>query len=427
MKASGNFFSVSVLLLLLTMLLSCLSWASETEKGITFAEVMLRTARENPLIAAAAWDVKEKDALWKQAKTLPNPVLSLELENFGGSLDTEETKHPELTVTVSQSLDVFGTKWKQGKMAGLSKEMAGLDEENGRLDVLQEVSWFFVCLLGAQAEEEQARDFFRQSREIHVLIKAQVEVGKISPLRLKRAEILLTEAEIELDKAVCQHMTARLRLASLWGGTDSGPAAGRLDRLYVLPDEAVLWERVKGNPDGKQRHLLNRLSRTAVTLEKSRLLPTPEISGGLRKLRGLPGHTFTAALSFQLPLLDWNRGNVRAAQFHLQKEDAQTLAYMRDLEVRFRTLYGQWQSAANETRSLKERVLTAAEVLFQAVMEGYKAGKFSFLEVLEARQALHHSRRAFTAAALNMHGKAIELARLAGTTLDRLLEPVQPF
>ena len=76
---------------------------------------------------------------------------------------------------------------------------------------------------------------------------------------------------------------------------------------------------------------------------------------------------------------------------------------------------------------METKSLAALRQLYDDTLEGYKAGKFSFLEVLDSRQTLIRTKQRYVRALLQFHSTALKLARMAGTTLDKLVGPQKLF
>lgn len=55
--------------------------------------------------------------------------------------------------------------------------------------------------------------------------------------------------------------------------------------------------------------------------------------------------------------------------------------------------YGAFADAYREHQVLKETVLPGAQEAFEVAREGYKAGKFGYLEVLDAQRTLFEARK----------------------------------
>jgi cobalt-zinc-cadmium efflux system outer membrane protein len=67
----------------------------------------------------------------------------------------------------------------------------------------------------------------------------------------------------------------------------------------------------------------------------------------------------------------------------------------------------------------EERILPQAEKALDATEEGHRAGKFSYLDVLDAQQTLEEVRRAHLAALEDLNMQAADLEGITGSPLGR--------
>jgi cobalt-zinc-cadmium efflux system outer membrane protein len=74
------------------------------------------------------------------------------------------------------------------------------------------------------------------------------------------------------------------------------------------------------------------------------------------------------------------------------------------------------QAAAREAAILRDEVLAGASQAFATVQEGYRLGKFPYLDVLDASQVLLDARLQYTAALAALAQARIDTDRLLGAT-----------
>ena len=75
-------------------------------------------------------------------------------------------------------------------------------------------------------------------------------------------------------------------------------------------------------------------------------------------------------------------------------------------------------TAQDNAIALKESIVPTAERAFTIATEGYRQGKFSYLEVLDAQRTLFDARRDLTSALATYHDTTAELDRLTRTAVD---------
>ena len=122
-------------------------------------------------------------------------------------------------------------------------------------------------------------------------------------------------------------------------------------------------------------------------------------------------------VSFPLLFFDRNQGGIREARARLAKAEHERRA----AEVRVLTAlsdaYQRLTSAATGVAVLQNEVLPAAEQAFQATQEGYRQGKFGFLEVVDAQRSFFETRGQYLEALATYHKAVAEIERLSGEGL----------
>jgi cobalt-zinc-cadmium efflux system outer membrane protein len=71
-------------------------------------------------------------------------------------------------------------------------------------------------------------------------------------------------------------------------------------------------------------------------------------------------------------------------------------------------------AALEQEQLIREHVLPAGESAFAAASKGFNAGKFSFLEVLDAQRSYFHAQQQHLRAVSEAHRAAADLAALTG-------------
>jgi len=74
-------------------------------------------------------------------------------------------------------------------------------------------------------------------------------------------------------------------------------------------------------------------------------------------------------------------------------------------------------TAYAEAVALKKEVLPGAQAAFDAAGEGYRLGKFNFLDVLDAQRTLFKAKEQYIMSLAAYHRSAAEVERLVGTPI----------
>lgn len=135
----------------------------------------------------------------------------------------------------------------------------------------------------------------------------------------------------------------------------------------------------------------------------------------MRRYREAGGDTaFLLGLSVPLPVFDRNQGNILRAGAELGRAEAEAERGRLYLDVALADAGRRLEQAWRAADALRRIALPAAREAAAAAREGYAAGKFSLLEVLDAQRALTELREQINAALLEVQQLRADIARLDG-------------
>jgi cobalt-zinc-cadmium efflux system outer membrane protein len=138
--------------------------------------------------------------------------------------------------------------------------------------------------------------------------------------------------------------------------------------------------------------------------------------------RTRPGDTWDHSLVFgasiPLPLFSRNRGRLVEAE-HLAAKASHELRAARSQAFSFvAAVHAEIEAAHAEVVELRDVVLPAAERAYTATLIGFEAGKFPFLDTLDAQRTLFNVESQHIDALANYHRGIAELERLIGAPIS---------
>jgi len=376
----------------------------------------------HPDLAAASWQIRAAEARVLQAGVRPNPELEVEVEEFGGDDDRAGIHAAEITVGLSQEILRAGKLEKRTAVARLEGELAGWDYEATRLDVLTETAKAFTEALAAQERLALMQESVRIGEEVSRVVSRQVQAGKVPPLDENRARVALALHGLERDR-VARDLTAKRRaLAASWGS--SSPQFDELDGSLYDTRPVPAPERVVGllsqNPDLARWAVEMELHRANVDLQRAEASPDVTIMAGVSHFREDGGESFLAGFAIPLPVFDQNIGGIleaRADRNRVREE-------MRAADVRVRAAlsdgYQALAASGQESGTLRDTVLPAAEAAFAAAEKGFRQGKFGYLDVLDAQRTLFDVKQQLIDALAAYHAAVADVERLIGQSLSSI-------
>ncbi|WDT74020.1 MAG: TolC family protein [Candidatus Manganitrophus sp.] len=396
----------------------------EPADTLTLRQALALALMKNPELSAFSSEIRAREAAALQAGRLPNPHLGADMEDIGVGTET--------TLRLSQLIETGGKRAARIEVASLNRDLAGWDYETKRIDVLTRVSQTFIEVLSAQQNITLAEERGRLAEEVARVVSERVRAGKVSPIEETRANVGLSSAKIELERAGRSLDLSRKRLAAAWGNTIPRfeKVAGNLGSLLAIPPVEQLAQRLSQNPDLARWATEISQRQAVIDLERSRTLPDMTLSGGVRRFDETRGdRVCIVGLTIPLPIFNRNQGGIQEAQHRLQRAKQERRAAEVRVATALSEAYRALSRAHSEAQALQEHLLPGAEQAFEAVNEGYRLGKFGLLDVLDAQRTFFSARAQHLRALADYHQAVAEVERLIGEPLDvtRFYSKTDPF
>ncbi|MEN6437787.1 MAG: TolC family protein [Syntrophobacter sp.] len=399
--------------------------APENPTGvITLKQALSLALLGNPELASFSFETRASEAKVLQAGLRPNPEIGVDVEQFGGSGDFKGLKTAQTTVLLSQLIEIGGKRAKRTRVAALEKDLAGWDYETKRLDVLTNVSKSFVEVLSGQELVAQNEELVRLSGQVLNSVSERVKAGKVSPLEETKAGVALSNARIALEQARSNLLAARKRLSATWGGTTPSftKADGDLSVLLPIPSAEELNQLVSQNPDVARWVKEMEQRRAVLESEKAKRIPDITLRGGMQRFNETDDSALVIGMSIPLPIFDRNQGGIRAAQYKLAKAREEARAAEIKAGAGLGEAYQTLSFAYTEAKSINDEVLPAAQRAFVAAGEGYREGKFDFLELLDSQRTLFEAKGKYIQSLSAYHKAKADVERLVGQPLGSVIQ-----
>ena len=438
----------------------------EPTGALTLSNALELALRQSPELAVFEWDSRIAEARRLQASYRPNPELSLEIEGirlwdgsdsnstFGSEREVEEGGAPgfgdaEYTLSISQIIELGGKRMKRIRAAELEGTVFIREYEIARADVLAKVAVLFTDVLGAQERLIIAEQNLSLTQDVVRAISARVTAGQVSPIEEKRATVQVSQARIGVTRERLNLEAARILLAASWASEESvfSRVMGSLKAVPLTKTANELKSIVAQSPD--LTYWISELSRLDSIVELERAQRKPDLgvrvayraqsldsrstrrydTGLSPSFQGSGRSGFsdsredTFILEFSLPLnfFNKNQGRIREAEYQIRKANANRRATELEIRTRIDSIFAGLQAAREEVRGLKEEVVPGAASAYEDTNTGYIAGKFRYLDVLDAQRTLIEVRGQYVDALVRFHQQRIILERLAGVDISASL------
>ncbi len=394
---------------------------SEPTGDLTLREALSLALLQNPAIKAFAFEVRAREAAVLQASLLPNPELGAIVENFGNSA-LQGFDSTTITLQLSQLIELGGKRAARTEATQLARDRAGWDYERERIKVLTKTHNAYVEVLGAQGRTALSKQVMDLAEEVAAAATKRVMAGKVSPVEETKAGVATASVRIELTRAEHELEAARARLAATWGSTAPRfkRARGVLEAVLPIPSLAELMERLRHNPELARWATEIAERQAVIALEETRAIPDLTASFGVRRFEEPGDDALVAGISLPLPVFNRNQGAILEAQRRLTKAEEERRAAEVRVATALSSAYQTLAGAHGEVIALKAQVLPGAQSAFEAASKGYRLGKFSLLDVLDAQRTLFGAKAQYLRALTDYHQSVAQVEGLLGEPLEAL-------
>jgi cobalt-zinc-cadmium efflux system outer membrane protein len=356
---------------------------------LTLSQALQRAAAANPRIAVAEREIGIATGHRRQAGAFPNPEVSLDVENVGGSGPYRGTRSAETTLSLGQLIEFPGKR--DARIASTSAELdsARWQRQAERLDVLSETAIAFVTVLGNQRRIQLYDELLTSLEGIGPLLQRRVEAGASSPAETGRAQVAADLIRADRERTRTALATSRRELAALMGARapDFASVTGDFRVSGKAPPFAVLLRALSEHPQ-LARWTAVRAQRKSDLLA-ARLQPLPDLraSVGWRHFNDTRDNAAVIGLSATIPLWDQNQGNILAAQETLAKTEAERSVNQSALTILLGRSYDALDGAQRELSILQSSAVPKAREAMRALESGYAQGRYSLIELLDTQSA----------------------------------------
>lgn len=397
--------------------------AVERRDTITLRQALALALMKNPELAVYSWDIRAAEARILQAKVLPNPEMEIEVEEFGGSGETQGFDAAKMSIVLSQVIELGGKRAKRRNTATLEMEVAAWKYEAKRLDILTDTTQRLIDVLAAQQKLELAESELGIASNVHHAVSERVKAGKDSPLESIKSKGELASSKLTVIQAARNLAENRQRLAAMWGSKQAvfDKAVGSWPEMpKEIPRYKDIEQRLDQNPEMERALVDLNLAKASLATEKAARIPDLELVTGVEQSEAEDDLTFIAGVGVQIPVFDRNQGGIKEAQASVEKAKQNKKATEVSLHAELRAAYETLTYTKHATLTLAGEVLPAAQEAFSAAEEGYRAGKFSYLDVLDAQRTLFEAKSILLEVRTEYHKSLAKLERLTGENLSTI-------
>ena len=399
-----------------------------TQDGITAAEAVEICLLNNPTLQSLFMDVGMARADAVQAGLFSNPFLgiSARFPDGGGLVNIE--------AGVARNIAELWQIPIRKRAAERSLDVAILTLARLAADVAADAKAAYYVAVGTDERLRIAQENLAIAKNLLDLALARQQAGAANELDVNLSRGIALDAEIEVERARLAAANARRELATILGLTGDADALVLTDKLPTeFPETpkseslvrlAEVWrldiQTAKQAVDAAQARLEE---------QQRRVFPVVEIgvaSERAERRTGSGQNTILGpSLGVELPIFDQNQARIAKARYALQQARKTLDALSRAVTQEVRGAVDRAMTAWRLTRMYRNRSIPLAQDNLDLSREAYRAGRASFLSVLEAQRFFLETRRGYVEASQSAATMIPALERAVGLPFDRFLDEVK--
>ena len=381
---------------------STLTLSDAVRQGLTYA----------PAIRGAEAAITAAEASVQGSKQLPNPTLSVEVENVMGSGPYSRFGASETTYSLSMPLELGGKRAVRTRVAQAEQAYVQVGSNAARAEAALKVTQAFIALAASERRLSAAQRRQALAEQAEHAARVRVRAGKVSPIDEQRAAAQRISATVAAERAGRALGLAQTRLARLTS----------MQRPFAIAapwfDNPAITSALEtqGTPlaiAGAQAQL--DVASARVDAARRARIPDLSVSAGTRRFKDSGDSAAVFAVSVPLPI--FNRGNAELsrARAELTQAEAERSAATLEFDEALAAARVDLVDAQAAAASANGPELAAAEEAARIARIGYAEGKFSQLDLIEAERQLSQTRDAAIDALAALHNAHARLAHMLGS------------
>ena len=402
------------------MLLACytLAAAPVLAAELTINEALKRTLLQSPALQLYPYQQRINDAATLQAGFTPNPELNISLENVLGNGSSSGINSAELTLSLSQLIELGGKKQKRLDLSQWQSQLSQQQYQLTKVDVLAATMRSFLELLHHQGLQQWTLDKIAIEQQALAAAKIRAKAGAVPEADVARLELRVLQSRMEQQALLQEQQSLQRLLAQHWlQAPDFSSLEGDLAKLPQLPALADVLLQLQQAPQLQYWLTQSRFAQSQQQLAQALGQADLTVGAGVRRNEALNENAFVLQLSMPLSLENPNQGNILASAAAAEQAELLQQQQQQQLVLQVERSFLQLTALSTQLHDYQRAVLPAAERVLQQMLAGYQQGLFDMTDLLAAQQEILQTRRTVLDLQYRLHLQLLEQERFTGLPL----------
>lgn len=345
--------------------------------------------KNNLLLLAEQYNISAKQALVLQAKAYPNPVLSADVNVY----DPQNRKYfhvdsgGQKSLQVEQLILLGGKRKKEVEIAKQNASLAESEFQDLLRNLKLQLNTYFYDL------HSQAVVMATYQKQLEILdtiirsYKIQADKGNLplkDLIRLKSVYIKLNSARADLASEYNENQKqVKLLLHTTQEVVPLVTEADLKPLTALRPADELLLSALGNRPDLRIAGESSVLAALMLQREKKQAIPDLAINGSYDQRGGAFRNQVNAGVSLPLPLLNRNKGNIRAATYTQKAAELYLQEKKTEVELDVQQAWLNMQRSINEYSKVKDLYNEEFGLVSAGVSTNFQNRNITILEFVD--------------------------------------------
>lgn len=375
---------------LLMGMFSSAVYAASGQAQLTLQQAIQQTRQYQQ--SQELWQTRQQIAVAniKQSRLWANPELSVAQKGFAS--DQEK----ELSIAISQPLDVFGQRKANQQLAQIAQSQTDLKQKIYQAQLELAVKYLWSQLAIFELEHNVVQEQLQVSNENLNAIQKRYQAGSVAQVDVDRAWLSHAENVRLYRQSDLQLQVATQQLSNLWGEADKSIRIGLSPQsLWPSSTHQQVQQYLTENLFEKSRQLQLLEAKATVNQLKAAARPNPTVSVGMNRTQSPETSADNAVVvGVSIPLNIFNRQQygVQIAQAKQNLLAKQQPFYLRQNALQIGSLLTELQGLEVQFKEVDQSQIPLATQVQRKTLIGFSAGKFAVTDVQQATLQLQEVR-----------------------------------
>ncbi|RYE24280.1 MAG: TolC family protein [Sphingobacteriales bacterium] len=382
---------------------------------------------KNLQLLAQHYDIEASKALIQQAKLWDNPVLNTDQNVYSNKryfehgIDANGQPIGQYYVQLEQLIKTAGKRGKEIKLAQTNAQISQLQFNDLLRNLRLELRSTFYQIVQLQNIQQLYIDQKVQLEKLRAGMDGQYKAGNVAMKDLLRVQALAISTQqeaVENDKALNDAEAQLKVLLQMGGSTYIKPIVAATDYSINIPakNENELVDLAKQNNDAYQLQQMQLIyQQQNLSLQKAMAVPDFTVGPNFDKNSNYTANYVGMGISFPLPLLNRNQGNIKVARMQVKQGEANLSQAEVQLQNDLSSAYKKLQYTLQLSATDQDDFYTDYNKLYESVLQSYKQRQLSLIEFIDYFDAYKDIKQKQLQQQLNIQLAKEELNYITGT------------